>query len=594
MDPLAVPDEGAHLYRDYLVADGVCTGVPAVTIPSIRENAHLDPREFDHHIFWRRLPPDAGGGEIVSQTDSAHGRPLPIVSPFHAVNLYSCVPYLPAGIAIGVSRIWNDSPRRLMYVGRFANLLFFLSMVVAAMRLLPGFALPIAVLALMPMSLHQAASLSADVVTNGIAFVLTAYILRLSITEDAGWLKRGEYLRLTVGFVLAGLCKSSAGLVFLLLLIPSKRFPSRRMQWLAITGFTVLAFGVAAAWQPLNRPNGEVYSTVKSALGIHVDENAALLVHRPAVFVSAVFRTIGEFGEEYLEEFVGKLGPLAIRLPVWLPWLYLVLLAAAAISVRAGPQLSGSQRCLLAAVFIGNAVSLFAVVWTTELSQKILGTYILAGRGAIPGLQGRYLIPFALLPLLAVSGAAADRVRAPRLAAAVAFSLVLGINLVALDCVWNYYQARRSTLPNRIRLALKLRFGHTPENLAALYDRRMISDGTPEAPAYLVSDGMKHRVPSKLAFAREGYRWPDDVLIVSAGDVMAIPSGNPLPAPKDYEGWLVTRSGGDGKVYVVRDGQKHWVWDPAWIRAQGYQWPGDLHTLAGSELGEIPEGAALP
>jgi hypothetical protein len=590
MGPLGIPDEGGHMYRTWLVSEGICTGVPAVGVA-------MDPRDLDHRFLWSSLPPGSTGRDVLAKVDDAHGLPLPMVSLFFAVNLYSCLPYLPAGAAFRFGRFFTDAPFSLMYLGRFVNLLFYLLMVVAAMQLLPQFQLPLAVLALMPMSMHQAASLSADAVTIAVSFVLTAFIVRLAVSADPAPLTRSDYLLLLLGTVVAGLCKSSAGLLFLLLLVPGAKFPDRRTRWLAIAGYIALGFGIAAAWQVINRPNGEVHATLKAAAGIFPAENATMILDRPVIFLNGVIRTVRTYDEEYLEEFVGKLGPLSIRLPVWIPWVYLGLLLVLAVVYRAGPRLSIGQRLLLLGILLLNVGSLFAVVWTTELPRAALAAEFPAGRGVISGVQGRYLIPLAPLLLLAVSGIVRfrDSGRGPsRWVFLPVLALVAIVNAVALDLVWNRYQAHSSTFPNRIRMALHLQFSRTPETAALRYDNLVIASRDPGSLPFLISEGVKHPVPSLASVISRGYRWPEDVLLVSDPEIAAIPPGPPLPPPPGgYEGRLVRRPGDsaeDAKVYLVRDGRKHWVWDGHWITAHGFRWPDDVNFISAAELAQFPEG----
>ena len=59
------------------------------------------------------------------------------------------------------------------------------------------------------------------------------------------------------------------------------------------------------------------------------------------------------------------------------------------------------------------------------------------------------------------------------------------------------------------------------------------------------------------------------------------------------EGQLVRRPGEtpeDGKIYLVRDGIKHWVLDAKWLMRHGYHWPGDVIVIPAAELDSIPLG----
>jgi hypothetical protein len=63
-----------------------------------------------------------------------------------------------------------------------------------------------------------------------------------------------------------------------------------------------------------------------------------------------------------------------------------------------------------------------------------------------------------------------------------------------------------------------------------------------------------------------------------------------------WNGKLVRRPGAtpeDAKVYLVRDGQKHWVLSSAWMEKHGYKWPDDVYQISAEELDQIPTGSII-
>jgi SAM-dependent methyltransferase len=65
------------------------------------------------------------------------------------------------------------------------------------------------------------------------------------------------------------------------------------------------------------------------------------------------------------------------------------------------------------------------------------------------------------------------------------------------------------------------------------------------------------------------------------------------PAEIVYEGKLVRRAGNtpeDGKVYVVRQGRKHWIVNAGWVSENGYRWPEDINVLPATVLDSICSG----
>jgi hypothetical protein len=212
------------------------------------------------------------------------------------------------------------------------------------------------------------------------------------------------------------------------------------------------------------------------------------------------------------------------------------------------------------------------------------------GQLVIRGIQGRYFIPFILLLLAGISGVPALQ-RLPRLSITIAaLTLAAMVNIAALETVWTTYQAHVATLPNRFRMPAGSWFSRGPAVAPLVYrDRAVTSQSGKGTPIFLVTGGTRHAVS----------RWPYDVLRISDEELAALPLGTPIDAPvhDGYEGQLVRRPGDkpeDGKVYVVRNGRKHWVWDGAWLTLRGYKWPDDVHVIPAADLDAMTPGYSLP
>jgi len=68
------------------------------------------------------------------------------------------------------------------------------------------------------------------------------------------------------------------------------------------------------------------------------------------------------------------------------------------------------------------------------------------------------------------------------------------------------------------------------------------------------------------------------------------------PPGSKWEGQLIQRPGSapeDGKVFLVRDGKRHWVVTADWLKLHGYKFPDDVHVISASELAQIPEGEVI-
>ena len=430
--PLQVPDETFHFYRAYAVSRGEWVARPLAPLPNrIRE---LE--------YWFEPRPNIDAGNVEQL------RPEKILPLFHIPfsetdqgyttninqNVYSPVPYFATGLAMAVGRKFHPSAIALMYFGRFCNLIAFVCVIYTALRILPAFRVVFFALALMPMTLALASSFSADAQTNSLAFLLFAYILRLSLDDGIKTLQRRHYVILAALIFLNALCKADAILALLVLMIPRDKMALKwsRWRWLAPAAFIALAVAVAGVWNYLSRENHTAYALARMQAGIDIEANLRFIYAHPVLWCQAFLRTLQTQWHFYLQLFVGTLGYYAVWLPNWLVLGYPIFLAAAAASQPAPIGLTLWQKTVLLTAALVSAAAVFVLLWDHETSAALLHT-VAGGRDSFPSLAGRYFIPFAPALLIVLAN---RRVRIP--AAAV---VVLAIALV---CVSNVFGALRT------------------------------------------------------------------------------------------------------------------------------------------------------
>lgn len=70
-------------------------------------------------------------------------------------------------------------------------------------------------------------------------------------------------------------------------------------------------------------------------------------------------------------------------------------------------------------------------------------------------------------------------------------------------------------------------------------------------------------------------------------------AGGQADAASKWEGKLIQRPGTtpeDEKVYLVRDGKRHWVISGDWLKQHGYNFPADVKIIPADELAQVPLG----
>ena len=399
--PFQSPDEHLHFYRAWQIAEGhlvasqqrgdcygysryfddeLCLGgeLPQSVLTTVRQVSEVDLR-FD--LNQRQQPED-----IVNLLWLPLHRENRLFLNFKTTALHSPIPYFPQAIGIAVGGVFHLSPLLLMYLGRLTNLGVWLLLLAVSIRLTPLNPWLWVGLALTPMSLFQAASLSVDVLTNGVAFLFVALVLRYGMGETAAkpltLLESLTVAALAIALSLAKLAYFP--LTLLLFSIPPGRFGSWRRYILTIGGIilaSVLAVGIWSA----------VVSQIYIPLHPQLSPQAqlAFILGHPLAFLATLGRTVQQQGGELARQFVGVLGWLDTPLPGFLIRSYWgVLLGLALIPITGEGRLSRWQRGWLAIA----ALSSILVLCTLAYLWNFVGNPI------IGGLQGRYFIP--LSPLL--------------------------------------------------------------------------------------------------------------------------------------------------------------------------------------------------
>jgi uncharacterized membrane protein len=257
-------------------------------------------------------------------------------------------------------------PAIVFYAGRIVNLLVTVMLIALAIRAAPQYASMFAAAALLPMSLYEFASLSADAPTIALAWLFTALLLAPP---------RRTWVIAVAGFALA-LCKPAYFLLALLAFV----MPLRWRQKIAILGAT--AFGTLLSLVAASRG---VYN---ARAGQPVDAGAQIrcIVSDPIHFGHVMLHDLATNGRFYIEEMIGRFGANQLKLSPIIITVEILLLIAVAITCGAA---------LRARIRITALAIVMMTVCGILLSQYLIWSVVCGD--ALEGVQGRYFLE--ILPL---------------------------------------------------------------------------------------------------------------------------------------------------------------------------------------------------
>ena len=590
--PFQVPDEPAHMYRAYATANFSCVGSAVLRVP------HALVREQD--LFpagLEKFPLASRRGAVNELRNAFNGQPLG--PPYDEVrnysgNLYSCVPYLPTAVAIRLGKIIRAPVLILFYAGRLANLITFTLLTSVALLIMPVCRFALMVVALLPMTLQQAASFSADALTISLSFLFFAYCFRLAF--GCKLLAPRQYAILCALTAALTLCKFNVWFIFLFLLIPVSYFRSGRERLALFVGLVFLPCGVAVAWQKVNEGNIRRYEAYRSKVAdVSIADNANELAHSPKLVAASAVETLANSYHDYIDTFIGRLGPLSISLPSWVTFICKLLLIITIFLKDGVTKLRLHDRALLLCIAVASLASIFGLLWVFETTRYLLAQASI-GHGVVSGFQGRYFLPLAPLVLVALSW---PRLNMGRLGPLLISAALLVTNGEALSSVKHAYfddigvgaQIQHSAYEGKlIRTA-----GKTNE----------------DSKIYIVAGGRKYWITEGAWIKLYGFSLPDDLCVIDRKALEQIPDGGtismaaartgvalpllPDTAASRYEGKLVRSTPfgrKDDRVFLITQGRKRWITRGSWLDEHGYTFS-DVIFVSPDELGSIKDGDAI-
>jgi hypothetical protein len=444
LPPCQVPDESAHFLRSYHLSEGhlflrmtTAAEVPeqklawgggevpdsvlrvmrAPALAALRSHPERKVRPADYQDLLR--DPLAPGRRHTAS--------------FAAVSHYTFVPYLPQAAAIWLGRSLGLNALLLSYAGRLGNLCAAVLLLYLAIRTTPVFKLVFGALGLLPMSVQQAASLSADASTSGAAFVLVAVLLRLAVGPPRPVRPR-ELAGLYFLAAWVGLCKLPfAPLALLYLAVPPGRLGSRHRYLLAGAGLLLVSFGAAALTSRAAHAGVPPSYTLRAGYHVSPGEQTEVIRAAPLRFARVCLRNCVENGPTWVT-MLWSLGCLDAPLPPLAANGFLIFLVILGLADRT-PGIAVPVRVKAAAILAAGAC-LVLILTALYLGWTAVGAEI------IEGIQGRYFIPLLPLLLLPLYNQAVAIRADGRLLFALAVGACAGVQFVAvMTFVGRYYVA---------------------------------------------------------------------------------------------------------------------------------------------------------
>lgn len=316
---------------------------------------------------------------------------------------YTFISYLPQIFATIPLRLAEVNAVVTLYVARLVALLFWTTMTYWAIRIIPVAKHLFFFIVLLPMTIFQAGSTSADSVTFALSFLLTALYLRLAYQSAP--VKRKELL--VIGVMSAMLTAAKfvyVPLIGLHFLIPSSKFRSSAHYIGSFLLVSCLCLLVLLA--PFNSLFSQAATTLDQSgsmvtnTGLTPYPQLNFLLASPQNIIKTAFATFVRFGRSYMNGFVGILGWYGASLPSYLEVVTVIALWLTAF-ITANEFYISLKNKLLLTLIICVIIGAICLGIATDVRENPVPTV------QMRGIQGRYFTPFALLIGLLASNQAA-------------------------------------------------------------------------------------------------------------------------------------------------------------------------------------------
>ena len=384
---LQVPDEYEHFYRALYVSEGhvlpeKVENMSGVYVP---ESVQLTSSEISKE--WFSFIKDRDNklnlSELLNIQFNSQNRVFEDISRI-AVVTYSPVPYIISAFAITLGKLFNLSPIVLIYMGRLANLLAWVFLTYLAIKIIPVHKWVLFIIALIPMTLFEAASLSADSLILGLSFLIVAIFFKYAFDDNK---KKIGIKDIYILFILLLLLSLSKQIYFVLLLliflIPSPKFGGRKKMFY-IAGFLFLSILlISGGWNLLVK---DLYIPIFPQVSI--SGQIEYILGDLLRFPYALLKTFFYRGLSYQLLFVGNFW-LDVPLPMW--WIGACILSAVPVALldKSKVVITRKQKLISGSIFVMIFLLVCAFVYVS---------WTVVGQNIIDGIQGRYFIP--ILPLL--------------------------------------------------------------------------------------------------------------------------------------------------------------------------------------------------
>jgi uncharacterized membrane protein len=387
-------DEFDHFLRSFEVSEGMLVNqvaqhglgnyIPVSLVDTVHKTQFINGKGYQYGIAKEAFDTNLNPSNRIFIRNYASSYPPTI--------------YLPQAIGLWVGRILFHSPMMMMYFGRIFNLLSYVTIVYFALKMVPIKKNLFYTMALLPMSINQASSLSGDSTIISSAFLFVAYVLFLAYGKVERITRKHVLTTIGIGIFIGVSKIVYIPMVLLFFLIPLRKFIDKKDYFTKFL-FVLAGFMIPyLIWNWLNLANLAI-PDIRTYAGVMPKEQIMFILTHPIEYIKILLDSFINLGES---KFLGMLGTVIAIYHYSTPdiviytFLFLMILFGLLNDESDLKQLKLKKTDRMIMVFIMLVVIL--LIYTA-----LYVGYTPVGHSIVDGVQGRYFIPVAILFFLGIS-----------------------------------------------------------------------------------------------------------------------------------------------------------------------------------------------
>lgn len=384
LPPFQSVDEASHFYRSYEIISNKI--IPQKIDSKLGDYLPLSLKNFvsDYDFLIKHIDKKVTPQYILDSSKIKLNPENISYTEFANTAIYSPVAYITQLPGMYITKLFNSNPFFTFYAGRLSNLIFFTLIIFLAIKIIPVYKLPMALLALMPMTLSLGAALTADVMVIGFNFLWVALLVKIFYEKKIN--TKQISILILIAAILA-LSKDYVLLIPLIFLLPKSIFKNWGEYLTCILGTLIITFVAFMLWQKVIE---SVYVNLNGSA--NACAQIKFILSNPLAYLIILAKTFIIKSVRIFITMIGVLGWQDTRLDFLTYMMYPVLIVFAMLSERkpADFEFKTWQIYLI-------AVDVFISIIIIFTNMYIMWSAV--GYPIILGLNGKYFTPL-MLPLL--------------------------------------------------------------------------------------------------------------------------------------------------------------------------------------------------